>query len=85
MKASKWNTTDPPDAVWTRQVESALLSAGALSLGLLGFTSIDLIYAPFGPIMVFGQTIGMLTALAILFKLALPKLAPRPVPVRVRR
>jgi uncharacterized membrane protein YuzA (DUF378 family) len=100
MKASRWNTMDrsgpspggppcgrapgPPGRGTTGHwLGFALLSVGALGSGLLG--GFDLVYEPFGSIMVFSQTLGTLTALAILFRLVSPRLAARPVPVRVRR
>ena len=85
MKASRWNTTDPPGGIDVRRVGSVLLSVGALGTGLLGSGGFDLVYEPFGSIMVFSQAIGVLTALAVFYSLVLPKLASRPVPVRARR
>jgi uncharacterized membrane protein YuzA (DUF378 family) len=85
MKASRWNTTDPPRRASARRVGSVLLSVGALGTGLLGSGGFDLVYEPFGSIMVFSQTVGLLAVLAILLHVVLPKLAPRPVPVRARR
>jgi hypothetical protein len=100
MKASRWNTMDlpgpspggppcgrapgPPDrGAAGRWIGFALLTVGALGSGYLG--GFDLVYEPFGSMMVFSQTVSTLTALAILLKLVAPRLAPRPVPVRVRR
>ncbi len=100
MKASRWNTMDlsgpspggppcgrapgPPDrGAGGRWLGFALLSVGALGSGLLG--GFDLVYEPFGSIMVFSQVVSTLTVLAILSKWVSPRLAPRPVPVRVRR
>jgi uncharacterized membrane protein YuzA (DUF378 family) len=85
MKASRWNTTDPPGRTVSRWVGSVLLSVGALGTGLLGSGGFDLVYEPFGSIMVFSQTVGLLAALAVFYHLVLPRLAPRPVLVRVRR
>jgi hypothetical protein len=87
MKASKWNTMDPPGppdrGAIGRWAGLAWLSVGALGSGLLG--GFDLVYEPFGSIMVFSQTVSILAACAILFTLAVPRIAPRPVLVRVRR
>jgi uncharacterized membrane protein YuzA (DUF378 family) len=85
MKASRWNTTDPPGRTVGRRVGSVLLSVGALGTGLLGSGGFDLVYEPFGSIMVFSQTISLLAALAVFYHLLWPTLAPRLVPVRVRR
>jgi uncharacterized membrane protein YuzA (DUF378 family) len=85
MKASRWDTTDPPGRAAARGVGLVLLSVGALGSGLLGSGGFDLVYEPFGSIMVFSQAVGLLTVLAILFHGVWPKLAPRPVPARVRR
>jgi uncharacterized membrane protein YuzA (DUF378 family) len=99
MKASRWNTMDlsgpspggppcgrtpgpPHHGAARRWVGFALLSIGALGSGFLG--GFDLVYEPFGSIMVFSQTVSTLMAFAILFRLVAPRLAPQPVPIRVR-
>jgi uncharacterized membrane protein YuzA (DUF378 family) len=43
----------------------ALLSAAALSLGLMSPTRFDLVWEPFGPMFVLSRTIGVAAALGL--------------------
>ncbi len=67
----------------TRILAAALVSAGAMGLGLLGSTGVDPIGEPFEAVMVFSRALSSTAVIGILYRLATPK-SPRPVLVPVR-